>query len=151
MGLGEPWTPGEKGQRGNEDELLATYFEQEGGLLFTEVNVAYLDEGGVQRRIDAVRVTEPPREDTGAYSYGSENRRTIWSFIENYTVELIEVHGWGFHLFGQLLGKAGIVRDELDPHDLRLIAIPTNRDVGFSDPPTAAIFEEYGIDVTVVE
>lgn len=151
MSLGEPWTPGEKGQRSNEDDLLAAYFDQRDGLLFTEVNVAYIGNGGVQRRIDAIRVPNPPRGDAGAYNYGSKNRRTIWNLIENHTVELIEVHGWSFHLFGQLLGKADIVRNEFDPHDVRLTAIPTNREADFSDPPTEAVFEKHGIDVVVVE
>lgn len=151
MSLGEPWTPGSKGYRSNEDDLLAKYFERKDGLLFTEVNVAYLGNGGVQRRIDAIRVPNPPRGDSGAYNYGSRNRRTIWNLIENHTVELIEVHRWGFGLFGQLLGKAGIVRNELDPHNPRLTAIPTNRKPGFSDPPTEAVFGKYDINVTAVE
>ena len=151
MSLADPWTPGEKEQRGNEYGLLETYFDQEGGLLYTEVNVAYLGDGGVQRRIDAIRVTDPSRGKTGTYDYCSENRRTIWDFIESHTVELIEVHGLGFRLFSQLLGKAGIIRDELNLHGLRLIAIPTDKKGSFSDPPTTAIFEKYGIDVTVVE
>lgn len=151
-----PWTPGDVSER--EDKQLAEYHEHRGGLLFTEVNVAYPVSGSRQRRLDGVLFPNPPDgHDGGAYHYTPANRPEIRELMQHCVSELIEVHSWGFYGFGQLVGKAAIIENEWKPADVRKVFIPDNdgRSPYYpdetSDPATEAVFDEFDVDVVVVK
>lgn len=116
--------------------------------------MAYPASGSRQRRLDGLRVQNPPLGGGEAYCYGPENRSTIWKLLENHPVEVIEVHGWGFHAFGQVLGKAEILQKVIDPMDLSKTVITTSEwqtPSGNSDPATEAVYENYDIDWVVLD
>jgi len=151
----KPWTPGDISE--SEGEHLLDYHKSRGGLLFTEVNVAYPVTGSRQRRLDGVLFPNPPDEfDTDAYHYTSDNRSSIKSLIGTRVAELIEVHSWGFYGFGQIVGKSRIVEREWDPHDIRRVFIPDNnvRNPYYPnekpDPATESVFDDFDITVEVV-
>lgn len=175
MDLGQSWKPGKKGNREQEDELLARYYGKHGGLLFAEVNVTFPLKKSRQRKVDGVRIPEPPESMEGAYHYGSENRRMIWKLIQNHTAEIIEIHDWGFQVFGQVIGKSEILLNMLEPHDLQKTVIVKDEDTILEGPgaqtefdgqgnikikteqgyvrdkATQAVFDDYDITVVVLE
>lgn len=156
MEFDRPWSPGDTSE--SEDEHLAAYHEQRGGLLFAEVNVAYPVTGSRQRRLDGVLFPNPPHNhDQEAYHYTPSNRPYIRELIQNHTAELIEVHSWGFYGFGQIVGKARIVQNEWNPANIRKVFIPDNNARGpfypneDPDPATEDVFDEFDINVVVVK
>jgi len=83
-----------------ESKPLQKYWEEKGGLLFTEFNTTY-GQKGILRALDAIRF---PELKSGAYR-SKDNYETISELIKNHDVELIEVHGWGFYGFRLNSGK----------------------------------------------
>lgn len=122
-------------------------------MLFTEVNVAYPVDGSRQRRLDGLRIINPPYAEGKAYAYGPENRSNIWELLESHPVELIEVHGWGFHAFGQVLGKAEILSNSLNPHDLRKTVITAedwSNPKEKPDPATEDVYAKFDVNWVVL-
>lgn len=78
-----------------ESQPLQKYWEEKGGLLFTEFNTTF-GQNGLLRALDAIRFPELERE---AYR-SKDNYEAIAQLMKNNEVELIEVHSWGFYGFG---------------------------------------------------
>ena len=98
----------------NEDEKLKVYYDEVGGLFFTEFNTTQGQRGKL-RALDAIRF---PDLETGIYK-SSGNYDTIRNLIPEHSVELIEVHKWGFYVLGQLIGKYRITEKYWDPKEAK--------------------------------
>ena len=128
-----------------ESKPLQQYWEENGGLLFTEFNTTY-GLKGMMRALDAIRF---PKLERGAYR-STGNYETIANLIKNYEVELIEVHGWGFYGFGQLIGKSEIVQKYWEPKKVSKVLITINPKYDSKrnpDSPTLEVFEKFSIKV----
>lgn len=81
---------------------------------------------------------------------GRGNYETISYLIKNNEVELIEVHGWGFYGFGQIVGKSEIVQKYWEPKKVKKVLItfsPKYDSERNPDLPTFEVFEKFGIKV----
>ena len=128
-----------------ESKPLQQYWEENGGLLFTEFNTIY-DLKGMSRALDAIRF---PNIERGAYR-ATGNYETIANLIKNNEVELIEVHSWGFYGFGQLIGKSEIVQKYWEPKKVSRVLITINPKYDSEknpDLPTLEVFKKFGIKV----
>jgi hypothetical protein len=131
-----------------ESVPLKQYWQEKGGLLFTEFNTTYGLKGNL-RAFDAIRF---PDLETGAYrAHG--NYEAIKSLIKNFEVELIEVHDWGFHSFGQIVGKTEIVKKHWAPKKIRKVLITVDpkhfHPKTNPDPPTQEVFKKYQVSVYI--
>lgn len=151
MDLGQEWTPEDSPTSSPEveDQCMARYVEERGGLLFTQVNVAYRVDGWGRRYIDGLRVIDPPYGEGEMYSYGSENREVIWELLENHHVDMIEVHSWGLDVLGHCLGKAAIIEEEFAPPEVQRTVIVA--DGSPNEPAVEQAYEEFEVDWVVVE
>ncbi len=145
------WEAGD-GPSDTEDRLLEKYWKREGGLLFTEFSVTKGMDGR-SRRVDAIRFPNPPVKEEAYCSKG--NYDIIRQIIQRHEVELIEVHEWSFHAFGQVVGKAGIVKNRWNPYEVNKTVIPTNSRKSYypnneRDEPTHEVFDKFGIEVEVL-
>lgn len=158
MRFGDAWETGTGQGGGLEDPYLEAYHEQEGGLVFTEFNVASPVPGSRQRRLDAIRFPDAPGGNEGIYRYSPrKNHETIARLIKAYPVEAIEVHKWGFYVFGQLVGKRELLWIHWDPVSVEPVLLPTTHGKGayhpdvHEDPATEAVFEKHGIRVVGID
>jgi hypothetical protein len=131
-----------------ESEKLFQYYQEKGGLVFREFNTTQGIEGK-PRSIDAIRF---PELEIGIHT-ARGNYNEIRPLIENHTVELIEVHKWGFYGFGQLIGKKEIVKKYWNPKEMKMVLITANL-TNFHpetkpDPPTEEVFKKYGISIYI--
>lgn len=124
---------------------LQKYWDDNGGLLFTEFNTTFGLKGKL-RALDAIRF---PCLETGVYR-AAGNYEAIANLIKNNEVELIEVHGWGFYGFGQIVGKSEIVQKYWEPKKVSKVLItfsPKYDSQRSLDLPTFEVFEKFGITV----
>lgn len=128
---------------------MAQYFEQQGGLLFTQVNVTYPVESSVGRYLDGLRIIDPPSNHGEMYSYGSENREVVWDLLKDHRVEVVEVHDWGLDVFGDCLGKAAIIEREFNPPEVQRTVLVANGPP--EDPAVEQVYDEFGVDWVVVD
>lgn len=151
MELGREWTPenAPTSSPKKEDIHMEKYFDQRGGLLFNQVNVAYEVEGLGARYVDGIRIIDPPKGEGEMYSYGSENRETIWKLLRNHRVDVVEVHNWGFDVLGHCIGKAAIIEKEFDPEEVKKTVIVVD---GRPEEPTVEqVYEELDVDWVVID
>jgi hypothetical protein len=130
-----------------ESEPLQKYWEEKGGLLFTEFNTTY-GQNGILRALDAIRF---PDLDKGAYR-SKGNYEAIGHLIKSNEVELIEVHGWGLYGFGQIVGKSEIVQKHWTPKRVTKVIITINPKFDPKKNPDTAtreVFEKYGIKIFI--
>lgn len=151
MEWGREWTPEDSPTSSpeKEDRLMARYVEERGGLLFTQVNVAYLSDGWGARYVDGLRIIDPPSGDGDMYSYGAENREDIWELLEDHRVDVIEVHDWGLDVLGHCLGKAAILKREFAPPEVRRTVIVA--DGPPDEPAVERAYDEFGVDWVVID
>jgi len=147
MSYVNPWEVG-FGPSIREDRKLLEYYEEKGGLVFTEFNTTQSMAGRL-RALDAIRF---PQLEKGIYqSAGNYNR--IKKLIREHPVELIEVHKWGLYGFGQLVGKSYIVEHHWHPKQTTKILItlsPNRYHPGKNpDPITRSVFDAFDIEVYV--
>ena len=151
MDLGREWAPDDSPTSSpeKEDRLMAQYVEERGGLLFTQVNVAYRSEGLGHRYLDGLRIIDPGVGEGEMYSYGGANRETIWGLMEEHPVEAIEVHDWGLDVFGHCLGKAAIIEQEFDPPAVdRTIIVG---DGPPDEPAVEQVYDAFGVNWVVID
>lgn len=136
----------EDGYSSKEARKLKQYFDEKRGLIFTQFNTTQGVEGKL-RSLDAIRF---PNQEKEIYK-AKGNYENIAQLIEEQTVELIEVHKWGFYRFGQLIGKSEIVKKYWNPKRIKKVLItlsPTTfQPEKNPDPPTEEVFEKFGITV----
>jgi len=150
MEFGREWDPQDSPTSSpeREDVRMAEYFREQGGLLFTQVNIAYRVDGRGARYVDGVRIINPPRGEGEMYSYGTENREAIWTLLENHHVDVIEVHDWGFDVLGHCLGKATLIEEQFDPPEVEKTVIVA--DGAPNDPPVEREYKILDVDWKVI-
>jgi len=145
------WTPGEAQGSTRENKLIKKYYEKKGGLVVTEVNVTDGIKDSRQRRLDAVRF---PGEKDRIIEYSDIGREKVSDLFESEEAELIEVHNWGFYVFGQLVGKEEVLKENWRLKETRKVLLVDNGASGGSyksqfsrDEATHEIFDKYNIEV----
>lgn len=124
--------------------------------MFTEFNVAAKMPGSRMRRLDGIRFPEPLGGLTGAFVSGSENRTLVEEMFRRCTVELIEVHRWGFYALGQVVGKRRLLEGHWAPKEIHSVLIvdnsksPQYRPSEDPDPAAEWVFRDFGIRVVVL-
>ena len=91
---------------------------------------------------------------TGFYT-ARGNYDKITKIIESYSVELIEVHKWGFYALEQLIGKEELVKKYWKPNAIKKVLITSNLTMFHPernpDPPTEEVFKKFEVTIFVPE
>jgi len=147
MDFQNPWDTGFGCSR-DENIRLKKYLEKNRNLAFAEFNTTHGLEGS-KRALDAILF--PGLEGHTYKSRG--NYENIKKLIEDHPVELIEVHGWGFYVLGQLIGKEHIVQKYWNPLETQKVLLTMDskkyHPKKSPDKPTQEVFEKYGVEVYV--
>ena len=131
------WKPANK--RTKEDKLLLKYWEQVGGIIFTEV---FVGKGGIQkwtgdnakpRRIDGVRVFSPSKNNglsEGIVTFNKKsNFQEFQQILSSGQVEVIEVkHSLDRVVLGQVIIGADLLEMEYNLANLTQVVICENGD-----------------------
>ncbi|MFB6215697.1 MAG: hypothetical protein ABEJ72_01825 [Candidatus Aenigmatarchaeota archaeon] len=150
----EEWDPESAQGSTRENRLIHQYFEENGGLIFTEFNVADGVPNSRQRRLDAIRF---PIGDDRIQEYNSSKREEVASLLADQKCELIEVHGWGFYVLGQLIGKQELLEQHWDTEETEKVLIVDNEAGGEYHPDerrdeaTHDVFDAHDVQVEVLK
>jgi len=149
MDFENPWNIN-TGHSKRENIALKQYFTENKGLMFTEFNTTQSMKGNL-RALDAIlfpELEESKYKSTGNYS-------KIRELIKENTVELIEVHKWGFYALGQLVGKEKLVKKHWNPKETQKVLVTLDPEIYHpeknSDSPTREVFDESNIEIFVPE
>lgn len=149
--MGDEWRPESAQGSTRENKLILQYFQEKGGLVITEFNVTDGVSDSRQRRLDAIRV---PEEDDRIKEYGATSRNQVANLISSQKCELIEVHGWGFYVLGQLIGKHEILEQYWETKETEKVLIVDNEAGGpyhpdeRKDKATHEVFDRHNIEVS---
>ena len=145
------WKSADK--RTKEDKLLLKYWQQVGGVIFTEVIVG---RGGLHqwssdakpRRIDGVRINSSAKKNISSGIVTFNKKTNILEFqqiVAGAKVEVIEVKDWLDRLvLGQVIIGADLLKMEYSPAQIKQVVIC---EVG--DPVLEMVCEKRNIEVWI--
>jgi hypothetical protein len=118
--------------RKNEDQLLLKYWQELGGIIFTEVIVGrggllQWANGAKPRRIDAVRIISPLAKElpSDIFTFNKlKNAQRFQQMVSGVEVEVIEVkHSLDRVVLGQVIIGSDLLEMEYSPFQIKQVVI----------------------------